>query len=206
MVLRQRVMDDNPKIGNNLFPVFFKLEQLNLLIVGGGRVGLEKLTAVLTNSPRTNIRMVARSFSKEVRVLAEDCSNVKLIEREFRPGDVENINLVIVGINNVVESEQIRDLAHARGLLVNVADKPDLCDFYLGSVVKKGDLKIAISTNGKSPTLAKRIKEFLNESIPESIDEVLQNMNQIRERLRGDFDYKVNELNRVTKDWIKNQE
>ena len=95
-------------------------------------------------------------------------------------------------------------MAHTRGLLVNVADKPSLCDFYLGSVVKKGDLKIAISTNGKSPTVAKRIKEFLNESIPESIDDVLQNMNVIRERLRGNFDYKVRTLNQVTKGWIKN--
>ena len=64
-------------------------------------------------------------------------------------------------------SSQIRDEAKSRGKLVNVADKPELCDFYLSSVVKKGDLKIAISTNGKSPTTAKRLKEVLQEALPD---------------------------------------
>lgn len=191
------------KNGNNLFPVFFKLEQLHLLIVGGGHVGLEKLTSVLTNSPSTSIRLVAKEISDEVREFVKDHANVKLIEREFRPYDLENIELVIVGIDDTRTSELIRDMAKVRGLLVNVADKPELCDFYLGSVVKKGDLKIAISTNGKSPTVAKRIKEYLNESIPESIDEVLQNMNKIREKLHGNFDFKVRTLNSITKDWLK---
>jgi len=192
------------KNGNNLFPVFFKLEELSLLIVGGGNVGYEKLTAVLTNSPATSIRLVAKKISEDVRQLAEDHPNIKLIEREFRPYDLENIQLVIVGINNSHISGLIKDMAKVRGLLVNVADKPELCDFYLGSVVKKGDLKIAISTNGKSPTVAKRIKEYLNQTIPGSIDEVLQNMNKIRERLHGNFDFKVRTLNSITKDWLKN--
>ncbi|MEP1791917.1 bifunctional precorrin-2 dehydrogenase/sirohydrochlorin ferrochelatase [Reichenbachiella sp.] len=191
------------KNGNNLFPVFFKLEQLHLLVVGGGNVGLEKLTSVLRNSPSTSIRLVAKEISDEVRDLAKDHPNVKLIEREFRPYDLEDIELVIVGIDNTRTSELIRDMAKARGLMVNVADKPELCDFYLGSVVKKGDLKIAISTNGKSPTVAKRIKEYLNESIPKTIDEVLQNMNKIREKLHGNFDFKVRTLNSITKDWLK---
>lgn len=191
------------KNGNNLFPVFFKLEQMQILIVGGGHVGYEKLTAVLSNSPSTNIRLVAREISDEVRDLVKDHPNVKVIEREFRPYDLEGIELVIVGIDNTRTSELIRDMAKTRGLMVNVADKPQLCDFYLGSVVKKGDLKIAISTNGKSPTVAKRIKEYLNESIPGTIDEVLQNMNKIRERLHGNFDFKVRTLNSITKDWLK---
>ena len=97
-------------------------------------------------------------------------------------------------------SEQIRNDAKQRGKLVNAADKPDLCDFYLGSVVKKGNLKIAISTNGKSPTIAKRLKDVLNEVMPDQIDEVLQNMNVIRNKLSGNFTDKVNKLNHITKD------
>ena len=76
-------------------------------------------------------------------------------------------------------SEQIRDDAHRAGKLVNVADKPELCDFYLSSIVKKGNLKIAISTNGKSPTIAKRLKEQINEMIPNEIENVLDNMQLI---------------------------
>jgi siroheme synthase-like protein len=83
--------------------------------------------------------------------------------------------------------------------LVNVADKPELCDFYLGSIVQKGNLKIAISTNGKSPTIAKRIKEVLNETLPEEIDNLLDNMQNIRNKIKGDFTEKVKQLNEITK-------
>jgi uncharacterized membrane protein YfcA len=79
-----------------------------------------------------------------------------------------------------------------------VADKPELCDFYLGSIVKKGDLKLAISTNGKSPTVAKRLKEVLNESLPDELDATLQQMSALRETLSGDFADKVKQLNSVT--------
>ena len=83
--------------------------------------------------------------------------------------------------------------------LVNVADTPALCDFYLGSIVQKGHLKIAISTNGKSPTAAKRIKQVLQESLPDELDEVLENLNKIRNELKGNFGYKVKKMNAITK-------
>jgi hypothetical protein len=86
-----------------------------------------------------------------------------------------------------------------KAFLVNVADKPGLCDFYLGSIVQKGSLKIAISTNGKSPTVAKRLKEVLNEIIPGEMDDVLNDMQQIRQQLNGDFSDKVKQLNDLTK-------
>jgi precorrin-2 dehydrogenase/sirohydrochlorin ferrochelatase len=85
--------------------------------------------------------------------------------------------------------------------LINVADTPELCDFYLGGVVTKGDLKIAISTNGKSPTLAKRIREMLEEAIPENINDLLENLNKLRKSLKGDFESKVEQLNEITKIW-----
>ncbi|MBO9571973.1 MAG: TSUP family transporter, partial [Chitinophagaceae bacterium] len=78
--------------------------------------------------------------------------------------------------------------------------QPELCDFYLGSIVKKGNLKIGISTNGKSPTIAKRLQEIFNEVIPDELDEVLQNMHVIRNKLSGNFTDKVNKLNHITKD------
>ena len=79
-----------------------------------------------------------------------------------------------------------------------MADKPELCDFYLSSVVKKGDLKIAISTNGKSPTVAKSLKEQINEMMPDEIGDVLENMQVIRKGLNGDFAAKVKHLNEIT--------
>ena len=82
--------------------------------------------------------------------------------------------------------------------MVNVADTPELCDFYLSSVVKKGDLKIAISTNGKSPTFAKRFREVLEEILPDSLQATLDNLQQIRNKLKGDFQDKLEKLNEIT--------
>src|SRR5207249_8638494 len=86
-----------------------------------------------------------------------------------------------------------------------VADTPDLCEFYLGSIVKKGSLKIAISTNGLSPTIAKRIKEVINEMIPKEMESVLQNMTTIRQRLNGTFEEKVKQLDELTKMLVSKQ-
>ncbi len=185
--------------GNNLFPVFLKLEKLKLLIVGGGKVALEKLHAVLQNSPATKITMVAIEFAEATRNATIHCQNIQLYERAYEDSDLNDADLIIVAVDNTTTSEQIRNDAHQKGKLVNVADKPDLCDFYLGSIVKKGNLKIAISTNGKSPTIAKRLKEALNELLPGELDEVLNNMEVIRNKMKGDFATKVNKLNRITK-------
>ena len=184
---------------NNLFPVFLKLEEMNLLIIGGGNVALEKLNAVLSNSPKTNIRIVAVSISDAIKTLAAAHKNIELVESAYQPSCLENIHLVIAAVNDIPLAEQIRNDAHRHNLLVNIADKPALCDFYLSSVVKKGNLKIAISTNGKSPTIAKRLKDIFSELLPGELDDVLNNMQQIRDELAGDFTEKVNRLNELTK-------
>src|SRR6476619_3097307 len=86
--------------GNRLFPVFLKLEDLQLLIVGAGNVGLEKLTAVLTNAPSTQITVVAKEISPAVRSVAENYRSVSLIKREFTKADLEEKDLVIVSVND----------------------------------------------------------------------------------------------------------
>lgn len=183
---------------NRLLPVFLKLEQLRLLLVGGGGVGLEKLNTVIHNSPGTKIKLVATAISNEVRQLAGGHPEIQLIERPYQVSDLEEVDVVIIAVNDRSVSESIAADAKAKGKLVNVADKPDLCDFYLGSVVKKGNLKIAISTNGKSPTIARRLKEVFNEALPEQIDDVLDNMQTIRGRLNGNLSAKINKLNEIT--------
>jgi siroheme synthase-like protein len=191
--------------GNKLFPVFLKLENLRLLIVGGGKVGLEKLQAVLQNSPATRIRLVAASISKPVAELAGLHPAVICEERPYRPEDLENVQVAIVAVNDPALSARIRRDAHEKGILVNVADNPELCDFYLSSIVRKGNLKIAISTNGKSPTIAKRLKEEIGGMIPDEMEDVLENMQQIRRQMNGDFGEKVRQLNELTKVLVAKQ-
>jgi uncharacterized protein len=183
---------------NTLYPVFLKLERMHVLLVGAGKVGLEKLHSVLVNSPAVKITVVATVVSGEVREFTEDFENCQILEKPFEEEDLEGMDLVIVAANNMALSEVIRDLAHEKKILVNVADTPALCDFYLGSIVQKGNLKIAISTNGKSPTTAKRIKELLHHSLPEQIDDSIENLHAIRKQLNGSFEEKVNKLNAIT--------
>lgn len=191
--------------GNNLFPVFLKLENLRLLIIGGGNVALEKLQAVINNSPSTLIRLVSISIHDKIYELINDRSNIIVEQKAYSQDDLDEADLIFVAVNDISTSEQIRNDAHKKSKLVNVADKPDLCDFYLSSIVKKGSLKIAISTNGKSPTIAKRLKEVINNMIPDEMEDVLDNMQIIRNGIDGDFQEKVKQLNDLTKLLIAKQ-
>ncbi len=184
---------------NQLFPVFLKLEKLNTLLVGAGNVGLEKLQSLLSNSPGAKITVVAPEVKAEVRKLVLEHPSCVLVEKEFEESDLDMKELIILATDNKELHQRIKVLASVRKILVNVADTPDLCDFYLGSIVQKGNLKIAISTNGKSPTIAKRIKEILNDVLPEELDEVIEHLNEIRNELTDDFAGKVKRLNELTK-------
>ncbi len=187
---------------NKLFPVFLKLEQLDILVVGGGNVALEKVSAMLKNSPEARISIVAPFFRDEILAYLKAYPHVKLIHRAFEEEDLENRDLVICTTDQYELHVEIKALAQKRHLLCNVADTPLLCDFYLGSIVQKGDLKIAISTNGKSPTLAKRIRAFLEEVIPEDIQTSLDSLETLRKDLKGDFESKIKALNELTKGLI----
>ncbi|MBC7865393.1 MAG: siroheme synthase, partial [Bacteroidia bacterium] len=191
---------------NKLFPLFLKLNELRLLIVGGGNVACEKLKAVLENSPETNITLVAKEIKEELNTQFGKIPNVKILKEEYNSHHILLADIIIVAVNDLILAEKILKDAHAKGKLVNVADKPSLCDFYLGSVVQKGNLKIAISTNGKSPTMAKRVKETLDEAFPEEIDEVLDNLYQIRNNLSGDFKDKVKKMNAITSTMAKSSQ
>lgn len=191
--------------GNQLFPVFIKLDTLQTLVVGGGPVGLEKLSALLNNSPSAKITLVALEILPQLKELAAKFPNVSLSERAFELGDLDTAELVIAATNNAYLNDQIRAAVKERKILANFADKPELCDFYLGSIVKKGDLKIAISTNGKSPTIAKRLKETLNDGLPDELNITLQQMQELRNKLEGDFTDKVKKLNKVTSLLVEDQ-
>lgn len=184
---------------NKLYPIFLKLEELELLLVGAGNVGLEKLNSLLSNSPEANITIVAPIIKEEVKQLLQNHPSCTLVQRSFEDTDLDNKDLVVLATDDKELHKRIKSLAEQKGILVNVADTPELCDFYLGSIVQKGNIKIAISTNGKSPTMSKRLKEVLNGALPEELDESTENLNKIRNKLNGNFEYKVKKLNEITK-------
>jgi len=184
--------------GNTLFPIFVKLNQIQTTVVGGGNVGLEKVEALLKNDPEANIKIVAPLIKNELIDLSKSHPNIEIKQRHFLQADLKNIDLLILATDDFALHQRIKVLANKRNILLNVADTPPLCDFYLGSTVKKGDLKIGISTNGKSPTFAKRFREVLEETLPDSTPELLEKLKSIRDKLKGDFKSKVDKLNDIT--------
>lgn len=183
---------------NPLFPIFLKAHRLQILIVGGGEVGYEKLYFLLKSSPDAQVTLVADWIDERIRELAQRFTQIQLIHRKFEAQDLMGKNILIAATNNRATNWTIREQAKERNILVNVADTPDLCDFYLGGIVTKGDLKIAISTNGKSPTFAKRFRQLLEQTLPDTIPQILNNLRRIRQSLKDDFAYKVKRLEEIT--------
>jgi hypothetical protein len=199
-------MINNKPDTSPLYPIFLKLHQLRVLLVGGGNVGLEKLGSLLGNSPDAAITIVAPIVKEEIKTLISEHPNCVIVERAFEETDLNEKELVICATDDKQLHQQIKQLANQRKLLVNVADTPELCDFYLGSIIQKGNLKIAISTNGKSPTVAKRLKEIINQLIPDDINDLLNNIEKIRQGLDGSFEDKIKQLNELTRVLVEKKE
>lgn len=210
---------------NQLYPAFFRLDRLQLLVVGAGQVGEEKLRFILKSSPNANVTLIApwmgqelkaaldahdagvapgAQVQKEPRAAAEvwytrEGGRVCWYEREFRNGDVDEADLVIAATDIHRVNRAVYDAAKAARRLCNIADTPSLCDFYLGSIVTRGPLKVAISTNGQSPTFAKRFRQWLEAELPElETDALIDKLKSFRDLLTGDFGSKVRELNTLT--------
>lgn len=142
----------------NLFPMFLKLSGKRCLIVGAGKVGEPKIGGLLETG--AHISVVALEASPTVREWARD-GKIDLELRAFSPADLEGVFLAVVATNSRSLNERVYREAQRRGVLCNVVDVPDLCDFFYPAVVRRGDLQIAISTAGQSPSLARTIRQRL---------------------------------------------
>jgi len=187
---------------NELYPIFLKVSELKTLIIGGGNVGLEKLKFLLKSSPNAKVTIVSIDFKQELIDLARGYQ-VEFIKDSYQPIFLQECHLVIAATDNIDVNIQVYKDCKSRNILVNVADNPPYCDFYMGGIVTKGNVKLAISTNGKSPTTAKRLRQFFEEVIPEDIDDLVKNLNIFRKTIKGDFEDKVTALNDLTKGLIK---
>ncbi|HLV62890.1 bifunctional precorrin-2 dehydrogenase/sirohydrochlorin ferrochelatase [Galbibacter sp.] len=190
---------------NELYPVFLKVHNLETLIVGGGKVALEKLGFLLKSSPNAKVRLVAPSFDTQVIEMASQ-KNLKLIHDTYHSKYLSGAHIVIATTDDPEVNIQIYKDCREKNILINVADNPPYCDFYMGGIVTKGNVKIGISTNGKSPTTAKRLRQFFEEVIPDNIDELVKNLNSYRKTIKGDFGEKVEKLNEFTKSLVSKSE
>jgi precorrin-2 dehydrogenase/sirohydrochlorin ferrochelatase len=187
---------------NNLYPIFLKTKNLEILVVGGGNVAEEKLTFLLKSSPDANVTMVSPFFRENTIALAAN-GNITMVTKKYRKKYLKGKHMVIATTDNVPVNVQVYKDCRKRNILVNVADNPPYCDFYMGGIVTKGNVKLAISTNGQSPTTAKRLRQFFEEVIPEDVNEFINNLNTYRKTIKGDFEEKVKVLNDITKNLVE---
>jgi len=142
----------------NLFPMFLKLEGKQCLVVGAGKIGEPKIGGLLETGAR--IRVVSLDASPAVREWAR-AGKIELEVRSFSAEDLDGAFLAMVATNSRTLNERVYREAQSRGVLCNVVDVPDLCDFFYPAIVRRGDLQIAVSTAGQSPSLAQKIRQQL---------------------------------------------
>jgi precorrin-2 dehydrogenase / sirohydrochlorin ferrochelatase len=143
---------------SSLFPMFVKLEGKRCLVVGAGKVGEPKIGGLIDTGAR--IHVIALEASEAVHTWAA-AGKITLELRAFTAGDLDGIFLAVVATASRTLNGSIYREAQGRGVLCNVVDDPEYCDFYYGAVVQRGDLQIAVSTNGQSPSLAQKLRQQL---------------------------------------------
>ena len=171
-----------------MFPMFLKLEGRQVLVVGAGKVGEPKIAGLLDTGAR--IRVVALDASPAVREWArEGRIDLDLHLRAFSPDDLDGVFLAVVATSSRILNERIYHEAQRRGVLCNVVDVPDLCDFFYPAVVRRGDLQIAVSTAGQSPSLAQQIRRQLEKQFGPGYSEWVAELGETRKLiLASDLD------------------
>src|SRR5580704_9903340 len=166
----------------SLFPIFVKLEGRLIVVVGGGNIAEAKVPGVLAAGAR--IRLIAPSISPQIAEWVR-FGKIDWLPKEFKPEDLNGAFLVVAATSAPGVNETVFREAEARGMLCNAVDDIEHCHFYYGAVVQRGDLQIAISTNGKSPALAQRLRQELETEFGPEYEVWLQWLGAAREALRA---------------------
>jgi precorrin-2 dehydrogenase/sirohydrochlorin ferrochelatase len=162
------------------YPVCLDIQNRNCLVVGGGAVGSRKVMTLLNCGARVTV--VSPEISEKLLELADNGSII-LENRPYQASDIDNMFLVIGATNNEALNQQIHKDAEHLNKLCNIADRPEACNFILPSIVNRGDLMIAISTSGKSPAFAKKLRKDLEKEFGNEYAEFLTLMGEIRKKL-----------------------
>jgi len=162
------------------YPICLDIQNRNCLVVGGGSVGTRKVITLLNCG--ADVTVVSPAASAHLQELANNGSII-LKNRTFRFSDLAGMFLVCSATDNQDLNRQIHAKAEDLGLLCNVADRPEVCNFILPSIVNRGDLIIAISTSGQSPALAKKLRQDLQKVFGNEYAEFLKLMGAVRKKL-----------------------
>jgi precorrin-2 dehydrogenase/sirohydrochlorin ferrochelatase len=164
----------------SLFPMFLKLEDRACLVVGAGAIAEPKIRSLLVAGAK--VRVVALAARPAVAEWAR-LGVISWEARRFEPKDVEGTVLVVAATSFREVNEAVFQAARSRGILCNAVDDPERCDFYYGSLVRRGDLQVAISTAGQSPALAQRLRHDIEARISPEYAGWLDRLGKIRRRM-----------------------
>jgi len=164
----------------DMFPIFLKLDGRRVLVVGAGTVAEGKIRGLLQAG--ASIQVVAPEAVFQVQKWAWE-GVVGWKARGFQPSDLDQVSLVIAATSSCELNAQVFKEAQARKVLCNAVDDPENCDFYYPAVVRRGDLQIAISTNGRSPALAQRLRQELEEQFGPEYEEWVEELGRARDQL-----------------------
>lgn len=166
----------------SLFPIFLKLTGRRCLVVGAGTIAESKIESL--QGAEAEVTVVATRASARVQDMAAN-GEVQLHLREFTDADLDGQFLVVAGTDVPKVNRAVFAGAERRGILVNAVDDPPYCDYYFPSIVKRGDLQIAISTAGESPALAQQLRKELNEQLPKDVGPWLMELGRLRREVLG---------------------
>jgi siroheme synthase-like protein len=163
------------------YPVFLELKGRPCLVVGGGQVAARKVEGLLAAGARVTV--VSPSLDPDLAKLTAE-RRIRHVERPYQRMDMKGYALVIAATDDGAANERVAGEARQSGIPVNVVDEPALCDFILPSVVRRGDVVLAISTGGLSPALARWLREELETYLSEDFERLAQLLAEVRSELR----------------------
>ncbi len=160
------------------FPFFFELRDRKILIVGGGKVALEKIERLLEYEPLIKV------ISVDVLPQIEDIKSIKIEKRKFAPEDIFGADFVIAATDDEELNRSVRNLCSEKKIPINVVDDKEKCDFIFPSVIRRGDLVVGVTSSGASPQVAVSLRRKFEKQIPENIEEILDHLQGIRPEIK----------------------
>ncbi len=160
------------------FPIFVELENKEIVVVGAGDVALRKILTLLPFNPK--ITVVAKEVNGEIKRLY-DLNKIDLRIKYFEESDIKKDTFfVIVAVDDLDLQMHIANICNEKNILVNSVDKPQYCSFIFGSIIRKKDLVIGISTSSKAPAVSKVLKEYLLQYLPDNIESLIEKVSELR--------------------------
>ncbi len=186
---------------NDLYPVFFKLRGYRTLVVGGGEIAVLRVKQLLAAGARVTV--IALTPNPSLVRLAE-AGSIELHARHFVASDVTRDYFLVIGATDDPAAQRLlADEAERQGLPHNVVDAPDRCNFFTPAVVERGELKIAISTSGNSPVLARRLREHLEAALPAAAGAWVEELGSLRARLKFELPADLETRKRIIEEVIE---